>query len=279
MGQDDAIEGDRAETFGALEVAFLGGRQQRVQHLDGGLEHFHEFQQALVGEAQAARVAVGVGIVLRILFQLADVDLADQGGNVLVVFIARLGLGNADLAQDGRIALDHAELADVAVVLVQALDGPGAQDGFEIAARDAVLLFEDGAVFVVIEQAQRGFIDRRTLDGIEGHLLHELLQALGNGGLAATDRAQQIKDLLLLFQALRGMAEIRNHLLDHFFRAVELLEGGIDLDDLVGEDAREARIFPGVDLLRFADGHQHPFGSRCIDCRVVLAKIQILFKR
>jgi hypothetical protein len=78
VGQHDAVEGNRAKAFGALEVAFLRGRQQRVQHLDRRLEHFHEFQQALVGQAQAARVAVGVGIVLRILFQLADVDLADQ---------------------------------------------------------------------------------------------------------------------------------------------------------------------------------------------------------
>jgi hypothetical protein len=54
VGQHDAVEGNRAKAFGALEVAFLRGRQQRVQHLDRRLEHFDEFQQALVGQAQAA---------------------------------------------------------------------------------------------------------------------------------------------------------------------------------------------------------------------------------
>jgi hypothetical protein len=98
VGHHDAVERDRAEAFRALEVAFLGGGQQRVQHLDRRLEHFHEFQQALVGQAQAAGVAVGVRVVLREGLELADVDLADQRGDVLVVLVARLGLG------DGRSA-------------------------------------------------------------------------------------------------------------------------------------------------------------------------------
>ena len=49
VGEDDAVERDRAEAFGALEVAFLGRRQERVQHLDRRLEHLDEFEQALVG--------------------------------------------------------------------------------------------------------------------------------------------------------------------------------------------------------------------------------------
>jgi hypothetical protein len=64
-----------------------------VQHLDRRLEHLHELQQALVGQAQAAAVAVGVGVVLRVGLELADVDLADQRADVLVVLVARLGLG------------------------------------------------------------------------------------------------------------------------------------------------------------------------------------------
>ena len=77
MGQDQALERDRREALGALEVAFLGRRQQRVQHLDRGLEHLDELEQALVGQAQAAGVAVGIRIVLRQRLELADVDLAD----------------------------------------------------------------------------------------------------------------------------------------------------------------------------------------------------------
>ena len=100
VGQQDAAVGNRTEAFGAVVVAFLGGGQQRVQHLDRRLEHLDEFHQALVGPAQRARVAVGVGVVLRVFLELADIHLADQGGDVLVVLIARLGLGHGDLVED-----------------------------------------------------------------------------------------------------------------------------------------------------------------------------------
>jgi hypothetical protein len=76
--EHDAVERNRAEALGALEVAFLRGGQQRVQHLDRRLEHLDELEQPLVGQAQAAAVAVGVGVVLRVGLELADVDLADQ---------------------------------------------------------------------------------------------------------------------------------------------------------------------------------------------------------
>jgi hypothetical protein len=56
-------------------------------------------------------------------------------------------------------------------------------------------------------------------------VLHQLLQPLGDGALAAAHRAQQVEDLLLFFQALRGVAEVGHHLLDGFFHAIELLEG------------------------------------------------------
>jgi hypothetical protein len=45
------------------------------------------------------------------------------------------------------VALDDLELADVAAELLQPLDGPGAEDAVEVAARDAVFAFEDGTVF------------------------------------------------------------------------------------------------------------------------------------
>ena len=122
--QYHAVERNRAEALGAFVVAFLRGGQQRVQHLDRRLEHFDEFHQALVGEAQATGKAVGIHVVLRVFFQLADIHLAHQRGDVLVILVARLGLGNAHLTQHRRPALDHAKLGDVAVVFVQALDRP-----------------------------------------------------------------------------------------------------------------------------------------------------------
>jgi len=48
--------------------------------------------------------------------------------------------------------------------------------------------------------------------------------------------------LLAFLQTLRRMPEVRHDLLDHFFRAVELAEGGVDLDDLVGEYPGQAGI-------------------------------------
>jgi hypothetical protein len=76
-----------------------------VQHLDRRLEHLDEFQEALAREVEAARVAVGVGVVLAVELELADVDLADQRGDVLVVLVARLGLGDAELLELRRVEL------------------------------------------------------------------------------------------------------------------------------------------------------------------------------
>ena len=41
-------------------------------------EHFDKFQHTLVGPIKAARVAVGIGVVLRKGFELADVDFTNQ---------------------------------------------------------------------------------------------------------------------------------------------------------------------------------------------------------
>eukprot|EP00906_Rhabdomonas_costata_P038451 RCo054236 len=260
--ENHAVERNRAESFGTLEIAFLRRGQERVQHLDRRLEHFDEFEQALVRQAQAARIAVRIGIVLRVLFELADVDLADERRDVLVVLVARLRLCDADLPKDRRIAAHHAELADVAVVFVQALDGPRTQDALQVAAWNAVLLFEDRAVLVVVEQPERRFVDGRTLQRIERHALHQLLQALGDRRLPAAHRAEQVEDLLLFLEPLRSVAEVRDHLLDHFLHSVELTERGIDLDNLVREDPRQARVVAGIDLFRFPDCSQHAFASR-----------------
>jgi len=49
-----------------------------VQDLDRRLEHLDEFQDAAIGDAQATGVRIGIRVVLRVAFQLADIDLADQ---------------------------------------------------------------------------------------------------------------------------------------------------------------------------------------------------------
>ena len=243
VSQDDAVKRHRAHAFGGVVVAFLGGGQQRVQHLDRRLEHLHEFHQALVGLAQPAGEAVGVRVILGILLQHADVDLAHQRRNVLVVFITRLGLGDANLVEHRGIALDHPELADIAAVLVQALDRPGRHDGFQVALGNAVfLLAGSGRPRPGSNRPSGDFVHRRALDGIEGHLLHQRLELFRQRRFAAADRAEQIEDLLLLFQALGGVLEEGHDVFDGFFHAVELGEFRVTLDDLVGKDAGKTRV-------------------------------------
>jgi len=267
---------DAADGLGAVVVAFLGGREQRMQHLDGRLEHLDEFHQALVGAAQGPGVAVGVGIVLGIVLQLADIHLAHQGGDVLVVLVTGLGLGDGHLLQDARVKLHHPELGDVAVVFLQALDGPGRHDGAQTPGRNAVVLFEDRAVFLRREQAERRFEHRRVLDGVEGHLLHQLLQLLGQRGLAAADGAKQVENLLALLQALSGVLEIGHELLDRVLHTEEVRKRRVALDDLVLKDAALARIVVGVYQLGLADRRKQTLRRTGIGHRIVFTQIQVL---
>ena len=126
VGDDHALVGHRADVLGADVGAVLGRRQQRVQHLDRRLEHLDELEHALGRAVEAARVGVGIGIVLAEKLQLADVDLADQRRDVLIVLVARFGLGDADLPQLRGVQLDDRELRDVAAELVEPLDCPRA---------------------------------------------------------------------------------------------------------------------------------------------------------
>jgi hypothetical protein len=80
-------------------------------------------------------------------------------------------------------------------------------------------------------------VDRRALDRVEGDLLDQRLELFGKGALATADRTQQVEDLFLFLQSLCGMSEIRHDVLDRLLHSVEVPEGRIDLDHLVGEDA------------------------------------------
>ncbi|MNT28806.1 hypothetical protein D3C72_1645170 [compost metagenome] len=149
----------------------------------------------------------------------------------------------------------------------------------EAAARNAELLFEHRAILHRIEQAQWRFVHGRALERVERHLLHQVLQALGDGALAAPHRAQQVENLLALFQALRSVAEEAHHLLDGVFHAVELCKRGVAADHLVGKQAREVRIIAGIYHLWLADGGQHAVRSPLVDHRVALAQNKKLVER
>ena len=245
VGDDQALIGHRADVLGADVGAVLRGGQERVQHLERRLEHLDELEHALRRAVEAARVGVGVGVVLAEVLELADVDLADQRGDVLVVLVAGLGLGHADLAQLRGMQLDDGELRDVAAELVEPLHRPGRHVAHQQALRDAVAVLEHAAHRGRIEQAERAFEDRA--DAVVGRqhvdraLLHQVLEPVGERRLAAADRTQQVEDLLLLLEALRGVAEEADDALDRLLEAVEILEGRIDLQRPVHEDPAEAR--------------------------------------
>jgi hypothetical protein len=274
--EDDAVEGNGREALGALVVALLRRGQERVQHLDRGLEHLHEFEQPLVGEAQPAGVAVGVRVALRVAVELADIDLAHQRGDVLVVLVSRLGLGDRDLPQDGRLDPHHAEARNVPAVFLQALDRPRRHDAREVARGDAVIGFEHRAVLRRREEAERALVDGRALQRVDRALLHQLLQALRDGGLAPADGTQQVEHLLPLLETLRRVLQERHDLRDHVLQAVELRERGIALDDAVGEETGQARIVPRVDDLGLADRGEHPLRGRCIGARIGLAEGEVV---
>ncbi len=183
MRQHDAGEGDRADVLGADVVAFLRRRQKRMQHLDRRLEHLDEFEDALVGAVQAAGIAVGVGIVLGVGFQLADVDLADQRRDVLVIFVAGFGLGDRDLAQPRRLDLGDAELRDVAAERLEPLVAPRAHQPGEPAARNAVFFLDHRPEMLGIEQAERTFEHRAQFVAGFQHIdrmnFHQRFQPLG----------------------------------------------------------------------------------------------------
>ncbi len=213
------------------------------------------------------------------MLQLADIDLADEGRDVLVVLVTGFGLGDADLLELRRIAFDDAELADIAAIVFQPLDRPRTKYSVQVAARNIVFLLQDIRVLRRIEQPQRALVDRGILQGIEGDLLHQGLQALGDRRLAAADRSQQVQHLLLFLEPLGGMAEIGDDLLDHLFHAVEFPEGRVNLDDLVGEQSREPGIGARVDRLRLTDRHQHPLCRRGVGGGVLFTKIEVFAER
>src|SRR5262249_48940471 len=144
-----------ADVLGADVVAFLGRRQQRMQHLDRRLEHLDELENALVGAIEAARIAVGVGVVLRQALQLADVDLADQRGDVLVVFVAGLGLGDRDWPQARRLQLGDAKAGNIAAERLEPLEAPRAHQSGQPPPRYAVPLLDDRPHGLRVEQTER----------------------------------------------------------------------------------------------------------------------------
>ncbi len=109
-----------------------------------------------------------------------------------------------------------------------------------------------------IEQAERAFKHRaQFIAGFE-HVdrlhFHQRLEPLGERGFAAADRAEQIEDLLALFEPLRRVAEETDDALDGFFHAVEAGEGRIGPDGAVQKNTAKAWVLGRVNRLGLTDG-------------------------
>ncbi|MNS85301.1 hypothetical protein D3C72_1191630 [compost metagenome] len=159
---------------------------------------------------------------------------------------------------------------------MQALDRPWRGNGVQIPDRNAVVLFQDLAVLLWREQPQRRLMDRRTLERVDGDLLHQRLELFSERGLATTRRPEQVEDLLALFQALRRVLEERDDLFDRVLHAIEVAEGRIDADDLVEEQAGQPGVMVGIHQLRLADGGKHALCSSRVGSRILLADLQVL---
>ena len=117
------------------------------------------------------------------------------------------------------------------------------------------------------------------MQGIDWVFLHQRFEFLGQRRLAAADGAEQVEDLFLFFEPLRGMLEERDDFLDGFLHAIEIFEGRIDAQHLVGEQARQLRVLTGVDQCRFTDRAQHALGRRGVGRRVLATQRQIIDER
>ena len=98
--EDNAVERQGGDPLGTVIVAFLGRRQQWVQYLNRRFKHLDEFHDPLVGAAQRAGVTIGIRVVLRIVFQFADIHFPHQRRNVLVIFITGFRFGDGNLFED-----------------------------------------------------------------------------------------------------------------------------------------------------------------------------------
>jgi hypothetical protein len=65
---------------------------------------------------------------------------------------------------------------------------------------------------------------------------------------------------------------------DRVFHAVKLGKGRVDLDDLVREDPRQARVVARVDHLWIADRLEHALGGGGVGKRAALALVEVVLE-
>src|SRR5262249_32159219 len=155
-----------------------------------------------------------------------------------------------DLPQPRGLDLGDTELRDVAAEGLEPLVAPRAHQAGETPARNAVFLLQHRAELFGVEQAERAFEYRTQfiagLQHVDGLHFHQRFQPLGKRRLAAADRAEQVEDLLALFETLRCVAEETNDALDRFLHSVEAGERRIGTDRAIQKDTAKAWVLGRV---------------------------------
>src|SRR5689334_23352728 len=97
-----------------------------MKHLNRRFEKFDKLNNSLIPATQRAAKIVRIRIVLAEIFQFPNINLSNQCGNVLVVFVAGLSFDDSYLPQLAWLQFDDFEFSDVATSLIEPLYCPGA---------------------------------------------------------------------------------------------------------------------------------------------------------
>ncbi|CSE78842.1 Uncharacterised protein [Shigella sonnei] len=71
-----------------------------MQHFNRCFKHLDKFHDPLIGAAQRTGIAVGVRVILRVVFEFTNIDFPYQRGDVLVVLITGFCFGDSNLLQN-----------------------------------------------------------------------------------------------------------------------------------------------------------------------------------
>ncbi len=71
-----------------------------MQHFYRCFKHLDKFHDSLIGAAQRTGIAVGVRVILRVVFEFTNIDFPYRGGDVPVVLISGFRFGDGNLLQN-----------------------------------------------------------------------------------------------------------------------------------------------------------------------------------
>src|SRR6218665_2521137 len=261
---DDLVDVRLGELLG-LDLVLLRGAQEIVEEGDVELEHFHELDEAAVGDVELAIEVEGARVRVRaVLGDLPVVDVAGELGGVLVLLVLGLEGANAHavlLAEDEPVDRDVLDdLGEVTLVLRHQVLEDVAARGAQLAARgDGVAALRGGQLRERLGAPLAG-------DEVERLLVHRALHLLAHGAVAigallVDGPAERVGGALgrlgVLLQALLEQARdgglggahgaVQED--DALFRAVALGRGLEDVDELHERHVQAEDGVPAAELL------------------------------